>query len=82
MGNIHNLHPSITDEEYMAVVDRLRPIEVIQTGTDESGCSITDFDGETADEWYDRNVKAVGEDTAVIWFKQKAARQLKGAADA
>ena len=29
---------------------------------------------ETAEQWYNRNVKAVGEDTAVIWFKQKAAR--------
>ena len=63
-------HHSITAEQIAAVRARLHEGE-------------KDVDGnplwtETAEQWYDRNVKAVGEDTAVIWFKQKAARQLKG----
>ena len=65
-----DLHPEITEEEYFLVVNRLKPItaEVASDG-------VIEYDGETPDEWFARNKAAHGEDVAVIWFKQKAAKQ-------
>lgn len=65
-----HLHPEITDEEYHLVVDRLKPItaELAPDG-------VMEFDGETPDEWFARNVAACGEVEAVIRFKNKAKRQ-------
>ena len=71
------LHETITDDEYHAVVRRMRPIILIKVGYDpETQSDIMDFNGETADEWFDRNVANFGIDQAVQWFKDKAKRQL------
>ena len=65
-----DLHPDITQEEYFLVVNRLKPItaEVASDG-------VIEYDGETPDEWFARNKLHMGEETAVRWFKEKAAKQ-------
>ena len=62
------MHASITEDE-IALVNRRMWVGQIDPVTGKLRV------GETAQEWYDRNKAAHGEDVAVIWFKQKAAKQ-------
>ena len=62
------MHASITIDE-IALVNRRLGVGQIDPVTKKIR------DGETAQEWYDRNKAMFGEDVAVIWFKQKAAKQ-------
>lgn len=62
------MHASITEEE-IALVNRRMGVGQIDPVTGKLRV------GETAQEWYDRNKAMFGEDVAVIWFKQKAAKQ-------